>query len=121
MKILNQEKLYNILNFYGFLFNHLDKDDVIDTIKESTSISELEDSLLEKVNEVEFIYYSDAMEFLSLHDASLGKSLELAEELGYTIKDIDSTILATLLLQNMLREQVYNLINDLEEEEILKE
>ena len=47
--------------------------------------------------DVDIIYYSNAIEYLSNNDASLHKSLELASEYGYELKDLSSELLASLL------------------------
>lgn len=47
--------------------------------------------------EIEIIYYSNAMEYLTQNDTSLKQSLEIASELGYTNKYLNSELLATLL------------------------
>lgn len=47
--------------------------------------------------EQEVTYYSNAMEYLTENDISLRDSLELVEEFGYNINDINSEILASLL------------------------
>jgi hypothetical protein len=46
---------------------------------------------------VEIIYYSEAIEYLKQNDFSLKLSLEIAEDFGYSIKDINSELLASLL------------------------
>jgi pyruvate-formate lyase len=48
------------------------------------------------------VYYSTAMEFLTKHDTSLKDSLEKAEEYGYTPSQLNSELLASLLLQDTL-------------------
>lgn len=46
---------------------------------------------------IEVIYYTNAIEYLMKHDASLSRSLELANELGYTTENLNSELLASLL------------------------
>jgi len=46
---------------------------------------------------VEIIYYSEAIEYLKQNDCSLKLSLEIAEDFGYSIKDLNSELLASLL------------------------
>ena len=46
---------------------------------------------------IEIIYYSEAINYLKENDFSLKLSLQLAEEFGYSIKDINSELLASLL------------------------
>lgn len=74
--------------------------------------------------DVEIIYYSNAIEYLSNNDPSLHESLELASEFGYSCENLNSEILASLLASKLVREEFYGLeseINDffseLEEEE----
>lgn len=50
------------------------------------------------------IYYSRAMNFLLEHDSSLHRSLELADEYGYTPGNLSSEILASLLAEDINRE-----------------
>ena len=52
--------------------------------------------------ETEIIYYNKAMEYLSEHDWSLTESAEIASDLGFQLKNINSEMLATLHLQNEL-------------------
>ena len=54
--------------------------------------------------DVDIIYYSNAIEYLSNNDASLHKSLELASEYGYELKDLSSELLASLLASQNCRE-----------------
>lgn len=73
---------------------------------------------------VEIIYYSNAIAFLQKNDPSLNESLELADEMGYKAKDLNSEILASLLASNYARiefedmeSEITDLINSFEEEE----
>lgn len=78
---------------------------------ESMSLDSIKDYILDNnmLNE-EIIYYHHAIEFLKENDASLHNSLEIAEELGYSIKDLNSELLASLLKTRMNEETFYNLI-----------
>lgn len=60
------------------------------------------ESIFEMINdnggfEIEIIYYYYAIEYLKNNDNSLNESLEIANELGYKIEDINSELLASLL------------------------
>lgn len=57
--------------------------------------------------DIEIIYYSEAIEYLSKNDLSLKESLELANELGYELKDLNSEILASLLASEKCRNEFY--------------
>ena len=53
--------------------------------------------------DVEVIYYSSAMEYLSEYDPSLRESMILAQDYGYTPESIDSELLASVLATENLR------------------
>ena len=46
--------------------------------------------------DVEIIYYSRAIEYLQNYDASLNESIEIANEYGFTLENINSETLASL-------------------------
>ena len=63
--------------------------------------------------ETEIIYYNKAMEYLSEHDWSLTESAEIASDLGFELKNINSEMLASIHLQ----EQLINSIKEVEIED----
>lgn len=68
------------------------------------------ESVFEMIHEnggfdIEIIYYSNAIEYLKRHDNCLTESIELAIEYGYTIENLNSEVLASLLASK-------NCIND---------
>ena len=62
---------------------------------------------------VEVIYYNDAIQYLKDYDNSLRNSLELAIEHGYSIKDLNSELLASLLASENARTEFYELENEI--------
>src|SRR5690554_6365710 len=52
--------------------------------------------------DVEIIYFTTAIEFLSENDNSLKDSLSLAEDMGFTLKSSNSVMLASILASNLL-------------------
>ena len=70
--------------------------------------------LQERISENEIIYYSKAIAYLQENDQSLRNSLELAAGLGYETANLNSELLATLLLQNNLNEELSGLRADIE-------
>jgi len=60
-------------------------------------------------NQLEVIYYHKAMEFLMKEDSSLNESMDLASAYCYTPENINSELLATLLLQQRASEELYDL------------
>lgn len=83
--------------------------------QDGMTFSELEEEVHQWINEVEVIYYSVAMQLLSNNDPSLNRSLELASELGFETSSLNSELLATLLKQGMLREEWYEISDEVEE------
>ena len=73
----------------------------------------------DKVNDAimheEIIYYSEAIKYLMNEDASLYECLNIAVEYGYTIEHLSSEILATLLYQQKLTEQWYEIETEIKE------
>jgi uncharacterized protein YaaR (DUF327 family) len=60
------------------------------------------ESIFDMVNDnggfdVEIIYYSNAIEYLKRYDNCLTESIEIAIEYGYTLENINSELLASLL------------------------
>lgn len=65
------------------------------------------------------VYYSNAMDWLSEHDCSLEESLEIADELGYRLKDLSSEVLANLHAERYYMDEFAGYeseINDLQDE-----
>jgi hypothetical protein len=73
------------------------------------------EELKESTYQVECIYYSNAMKYLTEHDNSLSESLEIASEMGYEVGDLNSELLATLLMQRKESEALYDAKYDLED------
>lgn len=69
----------------------------------------------DRINEIEVIYYNNALKILSETDPSLQISMGYADDLGYRCKDINSELLATILCQELAREDLDNIRDDIEE------
>lgn len=87
----------------------------LDDIDETTTFETLTE-LIEDNNgfDIEIIYYTRAIEYLSNNDASLKESLEIADELGYSAKDLSSEVLASLLASQNCRNEWQDLENEVE-------
>ena len=73
------------------------------------------DKVNDAIMQEEIIYYYEAMKYLTREDASLSQSLEIASEFGYTTENLNSELLATLLYQQNLTNEWYNISNQVEE------
>ena len=105
-RIEQMKEFYNTLNV-----ENLDIQYFAD--EEHTSFDDLREAIQEGGGfNVEIIYYSNAIKFLSENDASLKQSLEIASEFGYSVENLSSEILASLLAGQMCEEA----FNELEDE-----
>ena len=96
-----------------FLGEYLDVELIIE---ENQCFVEFCDTISDLINESSVIYYSKAMNFLMENDTSLNESMQLAAELCYEPQNINSELLATLLLQSELRSnfsEIEDLVMDL--------
>ena len=97
-----------IENFLTSLENEIDIHNCIDI--DNIDMGNAYESIYEMIDEnngfdIEIIYYNRAMEFLLNNDSSLRESLEIASELGYNVSDLNSEILASLLVSKLVREE----------------
>lgn len=102
-EIFESYKMFNsYISFYD-IFNH-----------EPESMNQVIEEIETLIFQTEVIYYSVAIDILKNNDASLRESLEIAEELGYSPINLNSEILATLLIQKYLQEDATKLIEEIE-------
>ena len=99
---LKLDTLFKDTSFESYNYSDIDNAD------------ELIEALREEIQQEEVIYYTKAMDYLHTHDNSLQYSLGLAHDLGYTADKINSELLATLLQQENLNEELNDLINEIE-------
>ena len=109
--------------FYGYenLSSWVDLNDY--TLNNNTfeTAEELSEYLYDRIREQEVIYYSTALDYLKDNDPSLSISIGLAHDFGFDLKNINSELLATLLLQEELMEDLSSFIYEVENEEIFND
>ena len=99
-------KLIDDMNILEDSFSsYFDTTDIDETTTASEIGYKLEDS---GAFDIEIIYYSRAMDYLSKNDSSLQESLNLAAELGYTPENLSSEILASLHASDKARRDWYD-------------
>ena len=86
-----------------------------DYYRKGIEVDEFMEEALEFVYSQEIIYYYKAMEYLKENDNSLNLSLEIAGELGFDTYSLNSELLATLLYQDNLRNELYNLQDEIDQ------
>ena len=73
------------------------------------------DKVNDAIMQEDIIYYYEAMKYLTREDSSLYQSLEIASEMGITTENLNSELLATLLYQQNLTNQWYEISEQVEE------
>ena len=86
-----------------------------DDLEDAKDFERYFEELEYSTHQTECIYYSNAMKYLTEHDNSLSESLEIASEMGYEVGDLNSELLATLLMQRKESEALYDAKDDLED------
>ncbi len=86
----------------------MDEDDI-------NSADDVFEYIEDRINEIEIIYYDNAMKILMEGDPSLLESLEYASDLGYDCKDLNSELLATIVCQEWARQALDDIRDDIEE------
>lgn len=110
MKTLNETQTQKIVDFFTEIENDT-KIEILSNIElNNIDIENPFDSIYTAIDEnngfdIEIIYYSNAMEYLTRNDNSLRESIEIAVDYGYELKNINSELLASLLASQNSREQ----------------
>jgi hypothetical protein len=123
MNLMNKVKQYNME--LTTKFRELEKKysldietipyEYYDDLEDAKDFESYFEQLEESTYQIECIYYSNAMKYLTEHDTSLNESLEIASEMGYEVENLNSELLATLLMQRKELEALYEAKDDLED------
>ena len=116
MKTLNNEQAKKGVDFLKSLNIQFDVFDYIGIAE--IDLENAYDSITEKLDDnnafnIDIIYYSNAIEYLKENDPSLKESLEIASELGYSLENLSSEVLASLLASQNAREEWGELENEI--------
>lgn len=111
---MNQEKLTELLKAdYSELYNAIDWHYMLE---DASDLDELREKASDYIREsCEIIYYHKAIDYLKEHDPSLRESLDLAQDMGFEAKNLNSETLATLLYQQKLEQALGEFINEAED------
>lgn len=101
--LIKIEENTNIEIINNIELNDIDFDDAFDSIYQA----------IEENNgfDIDIIYYSNAIKYLKENDPSLRESMEIAEQYGYEIKNINSELLASLHASQNSRDVFYEYQN----------
>ena len=84
------------------IINYVD----IDAIDENDAFTSIYEMIEENDGfNCDVIYYSNAIKYLQENDPSLRESLEIASDLGYEVKNLNSEILASILKSQNVRDE----------------
>lgn len=99
-----EQKFYN---FFNSLSNKIEIDfNYFLTYGEQTTFEEIQDTLEDnQALTWEVLFYGSAMEYLRENDPSLTESLQLANEYGQTLENLNSETLASILKTENLRSE----------------
>jgi len=118
--IKEEEKTHE---FNDYIENYMSDED-LKNVEDEDDLKEYLETINEdhEITNAEVIYYSNALDYLLKNDPSLMNSLELAEEYGYKTTDLNSELLASLLMTKNNEEDYTSFIDDvmLRSEEIFK-
>jgi len=102
------------LSFAGYEVDIVDFAPDLSDLKEGNFCAdEFIDSIEREIMHTQVIYYHNAMEILSNHDQSLRISLEIAMYHEYKIQDLNSELLASLIIQEALQTQLHASSDDI--------
>ena len=120
MKNLNEKQTQKIVDFFTEIENDT-KIEILSNIElNDIDIENPFESIYTAIDEnngfdIEIIYYSNAMEYLTRNDNSLRESIEIALNYGYELKNINSELLASLLASQNSRDEFNNYENEINE------
>jgi hypothetical protein len=104
------------------LFEDYAEDSDIDSILVYNEIEDINnsDDLLELIEDndgfnIDIIYYSKAIKYLSENDASLSESIEIAVDLGYSLENLNSETLASLHASQKARDDFWDIKDEIDE------
>lgn len=118
MKTLTKQQNEKINTFLSELDTMVNLSAYIDNeeIDFNDAFNSINDILLDNGGfEIEIIYYSEAMKYLTKKDTSLRNALDLASDFGYSLHDINSELLATLLASENAQNDFRNLEDQINE------
>jgi len=67
-----------------------------EAMQDEDQFYEFFDLLIDRVHQLEFIYYGNSIKYLMENDASLNESIQMAIDCGFEIEKLNSELLATL-------------------------
>ena len=110
-EVKREVNLGNDFNYFlDGISDYLYIDNFEDVKSKEKFFDKVEDLIDDFINWQEFIYNYDSLDFLKFNDLDLSISLEEAKQLWFEIEDLNPGLLATLVLQAILRDEVFDIV-----------
>tara|TARA_R100000654_G_scaffold14163_1_gene30558 strand:- start:1048 stop:1440 length:393 start_codon:yes stop_codon:yes gene_type:complete len=118
MELTTKKEVKTLYDYLKYLDHNNDLDfEICDYITEEEleEIEKIDIYILRDILEdngafnIDIIYYSNAIKYLQKNDASLNESINIACEMGYSLENINSELLASLLASQEARDQWHKL------------
>ena len=110
---MNTEKTVQFLSKFETELELIDIFKYFNKENENFIFDDFREYIVESILNFEIIYYSKAIEYLKENDNSLTRSLEIADELGLELANLNSELLATLLYQDKLYNELWEIENEI--------
>lgn len=98
-----------------WLADEIEPSEIAEMIINGDNIDTITEYIQERINEIEIVYYNNAMEILSREDNSLRTSLGLAHDMCFELQNLNSEILATLLVRDSCNGELGGVISEIQE------
>ena len=99
---MNTEKTIQFLSKFETEIELINIFEYFNVESENFLFDDFREYIIDSILDCEIIYYSKAIAYLTEHDNSLRRSLEIAEVQGFEVANLNSELLASLLYQDEL-------------------
>ena len=110
-EVKREVNLGNDFNYFlDGISDYLYIDNFEDVKSKEQFFDKVEDVIDEFINWQEIIYHYDALDFLKFNDLNFAIAIEEVENIGFDVKELHPSLLATLVLQAILRDEVFDIV-----------
>jgi len=109
---MNTQKTIQFLGKFETELELINTFEYFNVENENFLFDDFREYIIDSILNFEIIYHSKAIAYLTENDNSLERSLEIADEQGFEVKNLNSELLATLLYQD----ELYNEWSEIENE-----
>jgi hypothetical protein len=114
-----EKQIEDLIKLFNYYLPEIDIDYFLNGYEIGEDINDSDD-LLEIIEDnngfdIDIIYYSKAIKYLSEHDASLRSSIDIAIDMGFDLENINSETLASLHASQKVREDFHEITDEIDE------